>query len=258
MKLSIQATIDYQFDEPTDVLLQLEAAKIPEQVIEAEKLKLPDCEHFARVPAQDGIGERIWLRTQGRLQVDYRATVLVNRLLTDCRTLEIVPQHQLPGETVQYLFSSRYCPSDRFHSFAHRAFGHIEGGRRVIEMRDWIRDHLAYTPGSSDAQTTAADTFISREGICRDFAHLLITFARAAGVPARIASVYALGVDPPDFHAVAEVFLGGEWHLLDATGMAREAVMAKIGVGRDAADVAFLTAFGEATLNDQSVLVELA
>lgn len=104
--------------------------------------------------------------------------------------------------------------------------------------------------------TTAADTFISRRGICRDYAHLLITLARAAGIPARIASVYALGVDPPDFHAVAEIFLGGEWHLVDATGMAREAGMAKIGVGRDAADIAFLTAFGQAQLIDQYVSVE--
>jgi transglutaminase-like putative cysteine protease len=104
--------------------------------------------------------------------------------------------------------------------------------------------------------TTAADTFISRQGICRDYAHLLITLSRAAGVPARIASVYALGVDPPDFHAVAEIVLGGEWHLVDPTRMAREAAMAKIGVGRDAADVAFLTAFGDARLIDQSVSVE--
>lgn len=50
-------------------------------------------------------------------------------------------------------------------------------------------------------------------------------------------------------------FLGGEWHLVDATGMAKEAAMAKIGVGRDAADVSFLTAYGEATLNSQRVLV---
>ncbi len=86
----------------------------------------------------------------------------------------------------------------------------------------------------------------------------MITFARAEGIPARIASVYALGVDPPDFHAVAEVFLGGEWHLVDPTGMAREADMVKIGVGRDAADVAFLTAFGEVKFNAQSVTVERA
>ncbi|WP_428701150.1 transglutaminase-like domain-containing protein, partial [Staphylococcus aureus] len=80
---------------------------------------------------------------------------------------------------------------------------------------------MSYVPGSSNVMTTAGDTFISRQGICRDYAHLMICLARAAGVPARIASVYALGVNPPDFHAVAEIFLGGEWHLVDPTGMAK-------------------------------------
>ncbi|RYD48080.1 MAG: transglutaminase family protein, partial [Sphingomonadales bacterium] len=112
--------------------------------------------------------------------------------------------------------------------------------------------------GVSNAETTAVDTFVRRQGICRDYAHVLITLVRASGIPARIASVYALGVDPPDFHAVAEVFLGGEWHLVDATGMAEEAAMAKIGIGRDAADVAFLTAYGDAELVSQSVVVEKA
>lgn len=256
MKLNIHAHLDYELAEPTDVLLQIEAADIPEQAIDWTKMVLPEADHLARVPAQDGIGERIWLRIAGKMVVDYRATVTVNRILADCRTLSKVPPHQLPGETVPYLLSSRYCESDRFHTFVDAEFGKIKDGELIMAMRDWIHGHLSYVPGSSDVTTTAADTFIARQGICRDYAHLLIALARAAGIPARIASVYALGVDPPDFHAVAEVFLGSEWHLIDATGMAREAAMVKIGIGRDAADVAFLTAFGDARLVAQSVSVE--
>lgn len=258
MKLKIHATLDYRLDAPTDMLLQLEAAHIPEQIVEQAHIELPPCDHFARVPAQDRIGERIWLRLQGQLSVDYRATVAIQRIIADWRALERISLHQLPGETVPYLLASHYCPSDRFQSFVAAEFGQYEHGAQVLAMRDWIHRQLRYTPGSSDTTTTAADTFISRQGICRDYAHLLITFARAAGIPARIASVYALGIDPPDFHAVAEVFLGGEWHLVDATGMAEEAAMAKIGVGRDAGDVAFLTSFGDARMNAQSVTVEPA
>lgn len=256
MKLNIHAHLDYEFRDPTDVLLQVEAADIPEQAIDWTNLVLPLADHIARVPAQDCIGERIWLRIAGKMVVDYRATVTINRNLADCRTLCKIPPHLLPGETVPYLLSSRYCEADRFHSFVDAEFGTLEGGEQIVAMRDWVHHHLSYVPGSSNVMTTAADTFISRRGICRDYAHLLITLARAAGIPARIASVYALGVDPPDFHAVAEIFLGGEWHLVDATGMAREAGMAKIGVGRDAADIAFLTAFGQAQLIDQYVSVE--
>jgi transglutaminase-like putative cysteine protease len=251
MKLNIQAQLDYWFDAPTDILLQVEAAHIPEQIVEQERLDLPPCDHIARMPAQDHIGERIWLRTQGRFIVNYSATVAIQRKVADCAALPKVPPHQLPGDTVQYLMPSCYCPSDRFQSFVWTEFGTLEDGAMIIAMRDWIFRKMNYAPGWSNSAT-------SRHGICRDYAHLLITFARAAGIPARIASVYALGVDPPDFHAVAEVFLGNEWHLVDATGMAREGAMAKIGVGRDAADVAFLTSFGPATLNAQAVHVERA
>ncbi|SDC51426.1 Transglutaminase-like enzyme, putative cysteine protease [Sphingomonas sp. YR710] len=258
MRLKIQAQLDYQFAETTDVLLQFETAAIPEQTIEACHLDITQCEHFARVDAHDQIGQRIWVRVKGRLLLDYRATVSIERLLTDCLELPKVPPHQLPGETVQYLMASRYCLSDQFQTFVEAEFGHLEGGTQVIAMRDWVMRHFRYVPGSSDAETTALDTFVKRQGICRDYAHVMITLVRAAGIPARMASVYALGVEPQDFHAVAEVFLGGEWHLIDATGMAREGAMAKIGVGRDAADIAFLTAYGPAEMNSQSVRVEPA
>lgn len=258
MKLSIQSALDYSFDEPTDVLLQLEVAAIPEQTIETTHIDVPACEYFARVPSQDMIGERIWIRTAGQLTVDYRATVTIDRRLADFGDLPVMPPHQLPGEAVQYMLPSRYCPSDRFKTFVNAEFGAIDGSAKVFAMRNWIHDHFSYVPGSSTTETTALDSFVRREGICRDYAHMMITLTRAAGIPARIASVYALGVKPQDFHAVAEVFLGGEWHLIDPTGMAKEDGMAKIGVGRDAADVPFLTAYGNATLNGQRISVERA
>ncbi len=254
MKLGIHARLDYRVDCPTDVLIQLEAAaNIPEQTVESSDIELPQCTHVARVQAQDEIGQRIWLRVDGRFVIDYRATVSIDRAVTDLRDLPPVPPHQLPGATVQYLMGSRYCPADEFHPFVTSTFAGLEGGAMVAAIRDWVRDHLSYVAGASTATTTAADTFIKRQGVCRDYAHLVITLVRAAGIPARIASVYAPGVEPPDFHAVAEVFVGGAWHLVDATGMAREAEMAKIGIGRDAADVAFMTAFGDAQFNAQSV-----
>lgn len=255
MKLSIAASLDYYFFEPTDVLLQIEAAMIPEQWVEAAHIDVPNCTHFARIDAQDAIGERIWIRVNGQLTVDYRATVVVNRIVNHCLDLPRIEPHQLPSDTVPYLMPSRYCPSDQFHSFVSATFGNHAGGAQVMAMRDWIESHLRYVPGSSTSGTTAIDTFVRREGICRDYAHVLISFARAAGIPARIASVYALGVKPQDFHAVAEVFLGGEWHLVDATGMASEDAMAKIGIGRDAADVAFLSVFGPMVMNGQTVSV---
>jgi transglutaminase-like putative cysteine protease len=258
MKLAIRTTLDYDFPAPADVLLQLEAAAIPEQAVETAHIDISPTKHFARVPGHDTIGERIWLRLSGKLSVDYTATVAVDRLTADLATLPDTPPHLLPGETVQYLLPSRYCPSDRFQSFVGAEFGARSGGERVMAMCDWIRNSFTYRPGTSNGQTTAIDSFISRQGVCRDFAHVLIALARASAIPTRFASVYALNVEPQDFHAVPEVFLDGTWYLIDPTGMARPEAMAKIGIGRDAADVSFLTSFGTAILNRQMVQVELA
>ena len=252
----------YFFNPQTiDILLQFEAAHIPEQsVIKAESLFSPT-EHFARVAAQDEIGERIWIRAKGEFEVTYSAKVDVNRQLAELSTLGQLDPGHLPGETVQYLLPSLYCPAVRFQHFAQAEFGDTCGGQRVLAIRDWIADRFTYEPGSSTNITTALDSFVELRGICRDYAHVMIALARASGIPARYVSVYAPRVEPQDFHAVAEVFLadpggiGGAWHLVDATGMAEPAEMVKIGVGRDAADVSFLSSFGECRFGGLEVSV---
>ncbi|TZG29593.1 transglutaminase-like domain-containing protein [Sphingomonas montanisoli] len=255
MKLSIKAHLDYQAERPTDLLIQIEAAMLPDQQIEFGRLDISANDHIVRVAGEAGIGERLWTRATGQIVIDYRATVVIDRNLCDCRSLPTIPLHKLPAEAVPFLMASRYCPSDRFETFIDDDFADLQGGARVIAMRDWIERSLTYKAGASNAETTAADTFVDRQGVCRDYAHLMITLARAAGIPARMASVYAPGVDPPDFHAVAEVYLG-DWYLIDATGMATPDTMARIVVGRDAADIAFLSAFGSIDLNAQTVTVE--
>ncbi|NCP15250.1 MAG: transglutaminase family protein [Sphingomonadales bacterium] len=258
MRLKLNVHLDYWFEELCDVLLQIEAAAVEGQLIEHAHINVAPVIHFSRVPAQDNIGERIWLQAQGRVEVDYETTVLIDRQRVDYSHLPAVALHDVPGDVVPYLLPSRYCPSDQFADIAVERFGDLEGGAKIAAIHDWVAAHLSYVPGSSNAETTAMDTYEGAEGICRDYAHLVIALARASDIPARIASVYALGVTPPDFHAVAEVFLGGAWHMVDATGMAEVAATATIGVGRDIGDVAFLTAFGMLEMKGQSVSVTAA
>ncbi len=250
MSISISARFAFHLFEPTDLLLQFEAADLPEQKVLSAKTRLAPALHVARVPAHNAIGERIWVRAEGAYAVSYEAAVEVNRIAPDLASLAMVDPHALPGEAVEYVFDSRYCQADRMHGFVMDRFGHLEGGAKVLAMRDWIADNFHYEPGVSDANTTAMDTFVERRGICRDYAHVMIALARAATIPARYVSCFAPGVSPQDFHAVAEVFLadpatpeGGAWYLVDPTGMADPAQTAKIGIGRDAADVSFLTTF---------------
>ena len=112
---------------------------------------------------------------------------------------------------------------------------------------------MDYVPGVSTARTTATDSFVQRQGVCRDYAHLLIALVRAADIPARIVGAYGVGVHPPDFHAVVEVWLDGAWHLVDPTGLSSPDCLVRICVGRDAIDIGFLTIFGTADLVEQRV-----
>lgn len=262
MTLSIEASFTFRAEQPTDVLLQFEAAAIPEQRIVESATRFTQDAEVSRVPAQDAIGERVWACVEGEFSVSHRAKVQLNRIAGDLRSLGQLAAHDLPGEAVQYLLDSRYCPADRFQSFVGEEFGALHGGEAVEAMHDWVAAHLSYTPGSSGPNTTALDSFVERHGVCRDFAHVLISFARAAGIPARYVSCFAPRVTPQDFHAVAEVFLadpatpgGGIWQLVDATGMANADEIVKIGVGRDAADVSFMTSFGPTEFLDKAVNV---
>jgi len=261
MRLSITTHLELFLQNSTDMLLQIEAAHIPEQVVLHGHISLSPTDHFARIAGQDAIGERIWLRASGLFTIDYRAEVEINRLVAEIEGLDALPPHRLPGDTVQYLMDSAYCPADRFRHHVDGEFAGLQGGARIAAMRDWIFRNFTYAPASSNTATTALESFVERRGVCRDFAHVLITLARASTIPARYASVYAPGVSPQDFHAVAEVFLadesgeGGAWHLVDPTGMAVAGEMAKIAIGRDAADASFITNYGWLDINDKQITV---
>ena len=256
MQLQIDVTLDYHFPEPADVLLAVEVAQLPDQRLIEDLLTIDGASGpLTPVAGEDRIGRRTWLNAGDRLRATYRATVDVTRTVAPIETLPVCPLVALPPEAIAYLWPSRYCESDRFETFVEQSFGELNGGAKLLAMRDWIQSELVYAPGTSDTTTTAADAFVARQGVCRDFAHLVATFARAAGVPARLASVYALGLKQPDFHAVVEVWLDGGWHFLDATGLAPAEGFVRICVGRDATDIAFMTIFGSAVMNSQSVTV---
>ena len=256
MRLQIDVTLDYHVPAPAEILLAIEVAQLPDQRLIEDLLTVTGADGpLSPVAGEDGIGRRTWLKAGGPLHATYEATVEVSRTAVPLDGLPICPLSALPAEAIAYLWPSRYCQSDQFETFVERRFGALEGGTKLLAMRDWIHDGMDYVPGSSDTTTTAADAFVARAGVCRDYAHLMAAFARAAGVPARLTSAYAWGLKPPDFHAVVEVWLDGGWHLLDATGLAPSEGLARICVGRDATDIAFMTIFGSAVMNSQSVTV---
>ncbi|ABD55122.1 transglutaminase-like domain-containing protein [Jannaschia sp. CCS1] len=258
MILNIDVNLAYSIEQPVDLILQIQAPSFADQHVVSETFDLGNPEHVGRIAGEAGMGDRVLLSTATDFRFSYTAQIDVNRPALALEQLKAVAPHLLPGDAVRYLMPSRYCQSDELQSFVAAEFGHLSGGARIVAMRDWINQRYQYVPGSSTAQTTAIDTFVQRQGVCRDFAHVLIALARASAIPARFVSVYAPHVTPQDFHAVAEVFLDGTWHLVDATGMADASDIARIGVGMDAAEVAFLSSFGPMTMDTQTVSVSIA
>lgn len=255
MRLGIDVTLDYTIDGAADVLLLVEAAKAVDQRLELQDLRVYSNDPIRAVPGEDGIGQRCWARGTGPFRAEYRAIVEIMRTPVDLATLGDTPIRLMPPETIPYLLPSRYCESDRLEGVVHQEFAGLAAGPLAVALTDWVSEHLTYACGTSTGTTTAMMTFAERRGVCRDYAHLLVALARAGGIPARCVSAYAPGVDPPDFHAVAELWIGGGWHLVDATRMASCADLVRVAVGRDATDIAFMTVFGTATLNWQNVAV---
>jgi transglutaminase-like putative cysteine protease len=256
MRLSIAAELDYRLAEPADVLLALEVVQLPDQRLIEDLLTVAGATSpLNPIAGEHGIGRRTWLKAHGRLHARYTAEVEIARELPDLAGLAADPLTGLPADVVPYLWPSRYCEADRFEGFVDGRFGALGGGAKVAAMAEWIHREMTYAPGASDTSTTAADAFVSRRGVCRDYAHLLATFARAAGIPARLVSAYAFALDPPDFHALVEVWLAGGWHFADASRLAPLEGIVRIAAGRDATDVAFMTSFGPAEFVAQRVTV---
>lgn len=181
----------------------------------------------------------------GTLRVDYAAHV-EGRLDAAGETSR--------AELLRYLRPSRYAESDSLAPTAHAEFDGLVGADLLAAVSSWVGTHLAYVPGSSLPTDGAVRTLLARRGVCRDYAHLVVALLRSLDVPARLVAVYAPGLDPMDFHAVAEAYVEGDWYVVDATTLAPRSSLVRIATGRDAADTAFLSIYGGlATTLEQEV-----
>ena len=253
MLLNVKASLVYTAPQPCDALLQVEPTTDSGQRCDDARILLLSGATIRQVEGEDAIGVRRWVSIGDRLDCVYEAQVEVRRTIPDLGQLQETPRHELPGYVIQYLMPSRYCQSDLFLDFTASQFNGMRGGEIVQAMSNWVGSNFTYDIYTSNPGTTATDSFSSLRGVCRDYAHVLVALVRAVGIPARFVSAYAPGVKPPDFHAVVEVFLEGDWHLVDPTGMATPEDIVRIGVGRDAADASFLTSYGILNLQEQSV-----
>ena len=153
---------------------------------------------------------------------------------------------QLPAETLPFLLPSRYCESDRFTEMAASlARGWAPGYDQCVAIVNYIRGRLQYCPGTGQQIISAAEVNQNSQAVCRDMAHLGIALCRALSIPARMVVGYLHTLWPMDMHAWFEAYVGGRWYTFDPTQGNLQGVRVAIAYGRDAADVAVYTQFGD-------------
>jgi transglutaminase-like putative cysteine protease len=222
---------------PARLAMQIAAARRPGELLQETLVITLDgaAVHATEIAVEHGGRMHVLRCEPGRLVVDYQARVAAWAPPADRDAM---------WEYV-YLRPSRYAESDRLAAIAATEFAGLSDGAQLLPaVSSWVGTRLNYVSGSSGPTDGAVDTLLTGSGVCRDFAHLTVALLRALDVPARMTAVYAPGLYPMDFHAVAEALVDGSWRVVDATLLAPRASLVRIATGRDAADTAFLSTYG--------------
>ncbi|WP_295854543.1 transglutaminase family protein [uncultured Microbacterium sp.] len=232
MPRRVTAELDLDLGASVDLIFQIAAARgVP---VVDENLTFAQGERrYTATELVDQAGSRLHRLTaeEGPLSVRYDA--LVAGPAQSPRTSDL--------DTIGYLRPSRYCQSDEVFAQARRQFRGLAGRDLLAAVSGFVASTVTYTPGLSFGTDSAVTTLATGQGVCRDYAHLVIALLRAMDMPARYAACFAPGLEPMDFHAVVEAFVEGRWEVVDATRLAPRAHFVRIATGRDAADTAFLT-----------------
>lgn len=256
MNFRINCQLEYTLSSPATFFFSVRGVAAGGQHVLSESLTTEPFVQPEEFTIAGGMSRitRIGTLNPGTLSLSYQADVSTSIRMVPLGSMAADELAGLDPEAVPFLFPSRYCQSDRLRHHAQDLFGHLSHPYEIAAaISDWIFGNIAYVGGSSGETCSAMDTFESRRGVCRDFAHLGIAFCRALNVPARYVSCYACQMEPPDFHACFEAFVDGWWYVFDPTRLASLNGLIRIATGRDAADTAVCTIFGNPELTLSAV-----
>jgi transglutaminase-like putative cysteine protease len=246
MKRDVASRIELDVTEPAELVFSMAVSGHHTPVTEHVSFTL-DGQPLTYEVVPDSHGTRLHKVTSpvGRLVASYDASIAGEAAATVANSTDLIT----------YRRPSRYAESDALGPTAFAEFGSITDPAELLaSVSSWVGTHLSYVSGSSLPTDGAIRTLLARQGVCRDYAHLTVALLRALNVPARLVSVYAPGLYPMDFHAVAEAWVEGGWHVVDATTLAPRSTLIRIATGRDAADSAFLTTIsGRVDLVDMQI-----
>ena len=265
MKIRIGFDITYECPQPTPMILMVNVhySRISDMITPDHLIADPPVPLRAyrdsfgnwcsRIVAPKGL---LRLRTDALLNDSGQPDIVVAQARQ-------TPVTELPDETLMFLLGSRYCETDRLSEIAWQLFGHTPPGwARVQAICDYVHGHIRFGYQHARATKTAWETWHERVGVCRDYAHLAITFCRCMNNPTRYCTGYLgdMGVPPPygpmDFAGWFEVWLDGNWYTFDARNNVPRIGRVLIGRGRDAADVAISNTFGPNILKNFVVMTD--
>jgi transglutaminase-like putative cysteine protease len=257
LTVRVGCSLIYEASGEASLLLNLKPRPDRNHVVVSEALALGD--NLAGEEFEDSHGNRV-VRVKLAPGINcfrHDAIVLVSSRPDNHDIVATVPQApgDLPVSLLRYTLPSRYCDSDKLTDFAWKEFGHIEHGMpRVQAISRWLHENVEYRYMSGRSDISAWDVLQRGYGVCRDFAHLAIALNRTFNLPSRYVTGHLpdIGFPDPDnhmdFHAYAEVYIGGAWFTTDARFHVPRIGRIKVSCGQDAVDGAFSTIYGGATL----------
>lgn len=265
MKISVGCSLTVICPQPTPLVLLLQ----PHRSRQADLIEPDPLELQPAVPLQeftDALGNRFCrlVAPAGETRISLR-TVVADSGSPDAvvPSAQQVPVQELPPDVLPYLHASRYCETDRLGEIAWELFGACQPGWSLVQgICDHVHSHIQFSGGHASSTKTALDVCTQGRGVCRDFAHLAISFCRCLNIPARYCTGYlghtgiAPNPEPIDFSAWFEAYLDGQWYTFDARFNTPRIGRVLIAHGRDAADVPFLRSFGVHQLACFEVITE--
>jgi transglutaminase-like putative cysteine protease len=257
MKLQVGYELQYEFPQPTPVILMLNI-----HFTRVSDLTMPD--NIVLNPSvpvsgyRDGFGNWCsrFLAPTGDMYISsdfiVRDTGLPDPIVSDAHQVSV---EELPEDALVFLLASRFCDSDRLQDLAWNLFGtSAHGWARVQAVCDFVHHHITFGYEHARVTRSASEAYEEGRGVCRDYAHLAVAFCRALNIPARYCAGYISNVGTPlphpdgDFAAWFEAYLGGDWHTFDPRNNVPRIGRVLLARGRDAADIAMTTTFGPNTL----------
>uniref|UniRef100_UPI00403F02E9 transglutaminase domain-containing protein n=1 Tax=Spirosoma sp. SC4-14 TaxID=3128900 RepID=UPI00403F02E9 len=259
MQLNAGCELSFDAKESTPLVLMLRPRSGAGQWIIREEYQItPTVNVTEFTDIYGNLCQRV-VAPEGPFSIHFSATVQTADIIDVAAGAPYTAVEDLPDSVLHYTLPSRYCQSDQLGSLATEITNGYEPGYDQAEaIRSWINQNIKYEYGTSNASTSAVDTANNRIGVCRDFTHLGISLCRALNIPARMVVGYLYQLDPMDLHAWFEAYIDGRWFTFDATQREPRGNRITVAYGRDAADVAFTTQFGNMVLTDMKVWVDSA